>query len=233
MIKHVIALASLKGLLAGHAAAADLAVPYAPMPVGATPWTGFYVGLAGGWGRGRSSQNNTPIGTIDSGDFTQTGWIAGGTVGYNWQFGTFAVGVEGDISAADIDGNTSNGSCAGPFPCRTKITWLHTGRGRVGVALGQFMPYITGGVAFAGLKASNSFAENSQPNGVWGGVVGGGLEWMFLPQWSAKAEYLYIPSFTTAMPADLFGKLTERNISLVRFGVNYHFGEDLAVKTLY
>ena len=229
MIKHAIALASLMGLFAGQAAAADLAaVPYAPMPASAAPWTGFHLGVAGGWGRGTSRQDMTGAtfgGVGDSGDFAQTGWIAGGTVGYDWQFGMFTVGVEGDVSAADIDGNTSNGNCTGPVPCRTKITWLHTGRGRVGVALGQFMPYITGGVAFAGLKATNLFVENSQPNGLWGGVIGGGLEWMFLPQWSAKAEYLFIPSFGTATPGDFFGKVTERNVSLARFGVNYHFGD--------
>jgi outer membrane immunogenic protein len=230
MIKHVIALASLLGLLAGQAAAADLAaVPYAQVTTIAAPWAGFHIGVAGGWGRGTSRQDQTGVafgaGIGDSGDFAQTGWIAGATVGYDWQFNMFTVGVEGDISAAEIDGNTSNGGCAGAIPCRTKITWLHTGRGRVGVAFGQFMPYITGGVAFAGLKATNFNTENSQPNGMWGGVVGGGLEWMFLPQWSAKAEYLFIPSFGTATPSDLAGKVTERNVSLARFGVNYHFGE--------
>lgn len=237
MIKHVIALASLLGLVAGQAVAADLAaVPYAQVTT-AAPWTGFHLGVAGGWGRGISRQDQTGIATFfsvgDSGDFTQAGWIAGATVGYDWQFGMYTVGVEGDLSAADIDGNTSNGGCAGPVPCRTKITWLHTGRGRVGVAFGQFMPYITGGVAFAGLKATNFNTENSQPNGVWGGVVGGGLEWMFLPQWSAKAEYLFIPSFGTSTPSDLAGKLTERNVSIARFGVNYHFGGDAPVTARY
>ncbi|MGV7211916.1 outer membrane protein [Bradyrhizobium sp. UFLA05-112] len=237
MIKHVIALASLLGLIAGQAAAADLAaVPYAQVATVA-PRTGFHVGVAGGWGRGTSRHEQTNFtfggGFGDSGDFGQTGWIAGATVGYDWQFGSFVVGVEGDLSAADIDGNTSKGGCAGPIPCRTRITWLHTGRGRVGVAFGQFMPYITGGIAFAGLKANNSVAENSQTDGVRGAVVGGGLEWMFLPQWSAKAEYLFIPSFTTTTPSDLYGTLTERNVSLVRFGVNYHFGSDGPVTARY
>jgi outer membrane immunogenic protein len=48
---------------------------------------------------------------------------------------------------------------------------------------------------------------------------------MFLPHWSAKAEYLFIPSFTGATATDIVGRLTERNIGLARFGVNYHFGE--------
>ena len=239
MMKHVIALMSLTGLLAGKAVAADIAaVPYAPVAAAAAPWSGFHVGVVGGWARAIASQDQitTPLGTGNSGDFAQTGWIGGGTVGYDWQFGMFDVGVEGDISAASIDGNTSNGLCAGTAPCRTKINWLHTGRARVGVAFGQIMPYLTGGIAVAGLKATNpSNPSNSEPNAVWGGVVGGGLEWLFLPHWSAKAEYLFVPSFTTVTAMDLPGpgKLTERNVSMARFGVNYHFGEDAPVTARY
>jgi outer membrane immunogenic protein len=237
MIKHAIALASLMGLLAGQAAAADLAaVPYGPTTATASPWSGFHLGLVGGWARGTASQDQTTtaFGTGNSGDFRQTGWIGGATAGYDWQFGMFVVGVEGDISAASIDGNTSNGICAGAVPCRTKIEWLHTGRARVGAAFGNVMPYLTGGIAVAGLKASNGFnPSNSQPGAVWGGVVGGGLEWMFLPRWSAKAEYLFIPSFTEATATDIAGKMTERNVSVVRFGVNYHFGGDGPVTARY
>src|SRR5260370_38106460 len=152
MMKHVIALMSLTGLLAGKAVAADIAAaPYAPVPAIAAPWSGFHVVLVGGWARATTSQDQvtTMFGTGNSGDFTQTGWIGGGTVGYDWQFGMFDVGVEGDISAASIDGNTSSGICAAIVPCRTKIGWLHTGRARVGVALGQGLPSPTGGLAVA------------------------------------------------------------------------------------
>lgn len=233
MLKHVIALVSLTGLLAGNAVAADFAaVPYAPAPT--SPWSGFHVGVAGGWGRATASHDQlvTLVGIASSGDFTQTGWIAGGTVGYDWQFGMFDVGVEGDISGASIDGNTLNGPCAGAVACRTRIGWLHTGRARLGVAFGQIMPYVTGGIAAAGLKAWNATnSTNSEPSAVWTGVVGGGVEWMFLPHWSAKAEYLYIPSFGSVSPTDIQATLTERNVSLVRFGVNFHFGEGEPVVT--
>ncbi|MBW7963465.1 outer membrane protein [Bradyrhizobium sp. BR 10261] len=227
MIKHAIALVSLMSVLAGQAAAADLAaVPYAAATA-AAPWTGFHVGVVAGGGRGTANHDYPTLPLIGtSGDFGQTGWIGGATAGYEWQFGTFVVGVEGDLSAANIDGNTSNGFCAGT-PCRTKITWLHTGRARVGVALGDVMPYVTGGVAVAGLKSWNKFnPTNSEPNAIWSGVVGGGVEWSFLPNWSAKAEYLFVPSFTTATSTDLpDAKVNERNVSLVRFGVNYHLGD--------
>ncbi len=236
MMKHVIALVSLMGIVAGEAVAADIGVPpNAAVPAQLAPWTGFHVGVVGGWARGTASQDAIPTSPfgVSSGDFSQTGWLAGGTVGYDWQFGMFDVGVEADISGASIDGNVSTGLCT-PIACRTKINWLHTGRARLGVTFGQVMPYLTGGVAFAGLKAWNaSNSTNSEPGSVWGGLVGGGLEWLFLPNWSAKAEYIFVPSFGTTSSSDIFATLKERNISLVRFGVNYHFGEDVPLTARY
>src|SRR5215467_12272774 len=101
MKKHLLIALSLAGLLAGEAAAADLAV--APsLAASALTWNGFYLGLAGGGGRATGRQDFD--GGLSSGDFSQDGWIFGGTLGYNWQPGTFVVGVEVDISAASIDG---------------------------------------------------------------------------------------------------------------------------------
>src|SRR5215467_4735954 len=103
MTKQLLIALSLAGLLAGEAVAADLAVK-APEPVEVMTWSGFYLGAAGGWGRATGSQDQAVapsgfIGPPSSGDFSQNGWIAGGTVGYNWQPGMFVVGVEVDISA--------------------------------------------------------------------------------------------------------------------------------------
>jgi outer membrane immunogenic protein len=136
---------SLVGLLAGEAAAADLAMK-APEPLEVMTWFGFYLGAEGGWGRATGSQdqaasNSGFIGPPSSGDFSQDGWIAGGTVGYTWQPGRFVVGLEVDISAASIDGGVGTPICV-PIVCKTKINWLHTGRVRLGVPFGQVMPYI-------------------------------------------------------------------------------------------
>jgi outer membrane immunogenic protein len=111
---------------------------------------------------------------------------------------------------------------------------LHTGRARVGVTFGDVMPYLTGGIAAAGLKAWNGTnSTNSDLPAVWGGVVGGGVEWMFLPHWSAKAEYLYVPTFGAQTSSDIFAAMVERNINLFRFGVNFHFGEEGPVTARY
>jgi outer membrane immunogenic protein len=64
-----------------------------------------------------------------------------------------------------------------------------------------------------------------------GWTVGGGGEWMFAPNWSAKLEYLYMRADnvtgTAALPAPFLGTITsntriENNV--VRAGLNYHFG---------
>jgi outer membrane immunogenic protein len=229
MLKQMIALVSLGGLLAGNAVAADLpAPPYSPAAASAMTWAGFHVGAVGGWARATGSQDQitTVSGTVSTGGFSQSGWIAGGTIGYDWQFGTLVAGVEGDLSGALIEGGNATGACA-LFHCNTNIDWLHTGRARLGMAWGPIMPYITGGIAAAGLKAVNmNNPTGAQPNAVLGGVVGGGVEWAFLPHWSVKAEYLYIPSFGSRYAPDLGGTLTERNVNLLRFGVNYRLWDD-------
>ena len=88
---------------AGAAAAADLPPRYpppaykAPPAYGAYNWTGFYLGINGGGGWGRSQWD-----ALDT--FDLSGGVIGGTVGYNWQFGQAVIGAEGDIDWSGIKG---------------------------------------------------------------------------------------------------------------------------------
>ena len=115
------------------------------------------------------------------------GGLAGGTIGYNMQSGSWVFGLEGDFDWADIKANTA---CA-LGTCQTKTDWFATARGRVGyAALGNFMPFITGGAAFADVKATNTlFPEVSKTMIGW--TAGAGVEYAFGGHWSAKVEYLY------------------------------------------
>ena len=56
--------------------------------------------------------------------------------------------------------------------------------------------YLTGGFAYAGVREgfamTDTFgfsAANIGNNGRTGFAAGGGIEWIFLPNWSLKAEY--------------------------------------------
>ncbi len=168
------------------ASAADLGRPApfrppAPAYAPAFSWTGFCVGVNGGGGWGRSAWDST-------GSFDVSGGLVGGTVGYNYQTGWAVLGVEGDIDWSGIKGTTNNACAPG---CTNGNTWLSTVRGRFGYAAGHFMPYITGGAAFGNIQASEpGFAGNSATNAGW--TLGGGLEFAFAGNWTAKAEYLYV-----------------------------------------
>ena len=60
-----------------------------------------------------------------------------------------------------------------------------------------------------------------------GYTVGAGLEYMFAPNWSAKAEYQYYnfgsTTFTSG-PADIVGVRGREDEHTVKVGVNYRFG---------
>src|SRR5262249_15744216 len=76
---------------------------YAPVPH--YNWTGFYIGINGGgaWGgRSRFDLPGSPSARLDV-----SGWVAGGTLGGNYQLGHFVFGLEGDVDAADIHGSTA------------------------------------------------------------------------------------------------------------------------------
>src|ERR1035441_4859011 len=92
-------LATCAGLLAAVMAlpsfAADFPRPAFKAPSSAAPWnwTGFYVGINGGYGFGTSNWTNAG-GT--TGDFNVSGALAGGPIGYNLQTGSWVWGLEGD-----------------------------------------------------------------------------------------------------------------------------------------
>jgi len=116
-------------------------------------------------------------GGIANGD----GGLVGGTIGYNYQTSALVLGVE-----ADFDATWAN--VAAPT--------LATVRGRIGYALGQFMPYFTAGWADGDHDRSGS-------------TLGGGVEFHLMPALSMKAEYLHV---NLGRPDDI-----------ARLGLNWHF----------
>ena len=138
MKKLLLASAGILALGIASASAADMrrAAP-APMkaPAYVAPvftWTGPYVGINGGYGWG-SSDISAPLGV---GSLDTDGWLVGGTLGYNWQMGSAVFGLEGDIAWSGIKGSTACGGTS----CEVRNNWLGTARGRLGYAMGSFMP---------------------------------------------------------------------------------------------
>ena len=87
--------------------------------------------------------------------------------------------------------------------CTMKHNWFADITGRVGVvAVERSLIYLKGGVAWEGSNFSvgnsitgggMSLAANASGSGTQtGGLLGMGVEYVFLPNWSAKFEYNYI-----------------------------------------
>jgi outer membrane immunogenic protein len=256
-------------VMVGYAAAADLPV-YSKAPPPAWSWTGLYVGVQGGAGSGTTAlaENSfqyltatgapitavTPVvGNTETASYGLNGWHGGGTAGINWQAGPIVLGVEGDISGANINGkgNCNSAAVANLVPfgftssCSTDMTWFGTVTGRLGLAVDRALFYVKGGPAFAqfnheidsataggGLIAGPVATLTDNRSGVTAGV---GVEYAFLGNWSAKLEYDYMDfgtknlNFASAPYALIGGTIFVNNmavreqVSVVKAGLNYRF----------
>jgi outer membrane immunogenic protein len=211
--------------MVGTASAADLARKAPPPVVTKAPpayvpftWTGFYVGINGGYGFGRSKWDGLPA------TFDVKGGLAGGQLGYNWQFGQFVWGVEGDGDWTDLRGHANVASCANTTLCQTRNDFLATARGRVGLAMDRLLTYATGGVAVGNIKTTDPTLTGVDKTRT-GWTAGGGLEYSLTPNWSVKAEYLWV-DLGKETCSTICG-LPSNNVSLtsnvVRGGINYRF----------
>src|ERR1051325_8538123 len=144
--------------------AADIVRPSLKAPVFVAPfsWSGFYVGVNGGYGWGTTKLSNI----IGNQSFNDTGGLVGGTVGYNLQTGHWVWGFEGDIDASWLKGTSSAAPmCA--LGCELKQSWFATARGRVGYAFDRWLPYFTGGLAMGDSKIT--VTNNASLLGILGG----------------------------------------------------------------
>ena len=178
------------------------------------------------------------------------GFIGGGQIGYNYQFANaFVAGIEADIQGVAGSNNaaTSVSGVAGfssTLSASRSLDYLGTVRGRIGYLITpSLLVYGTGGLAYGQANLTTSVLQVAGAATVGtsagtfsdtrvGWTAGGGVEWLFLPKWSAKVEYLYydLGSVTTnstlAFPGVVVGATQSSarfNGHVVRAGVNYHF----------
>lgn len=287
MKRILIGSAAIISLFATSAFAADMARPYTKAPVVVDPgynWTGFYVGLNGGysWGRANTTISGVsplaplfPVGAFAPFSRDVNGGIAGGQAGYNWQVDRkWVLGLEGDIQWSG-ERSSSSLSLVGPryfsnaigipvgpagpdfnsiitqtLNVSHELSWFATFRGRVGwLADPQTLLYATGGLAVGEFRYSGQTTTSIQvfgPGGAGlvpqgaplvfagaaasssdtrvGWTVGAGIERKFTPNWSLKAEYLYMDFGSRTF---FSGTLNEARVSfhdqVARVGINYQF----------
>jgi outer membrane immunogenic protein len=215
------------------------------------------------------------VAALGTGDvhLQNNGFIGGGQIGYNYQFAnSFVVGLDADIqgvAGASRTGSVAQSIAPGVFIpvtsssviTSTKDThYLGTVRGRLGFTITPtFLVYGTGGLAYGGVSSSTNvtetlaFSDTPNPFGTFGNfsqsrvgwTAGGGLEWLFAPNWSAKIEYLYYNlgsiTYSNGLLSDvvtppggavptggIFHSIASQSTTsirgnIVRAGLNYHF----------
>lgn len=178
-------LVALASTLAIGAVAVPGAMAQGYMTQSASNWTGPYVGA-------RVGINNAEIDPADS----EAAFTGGVQAGYDMNLGGPVVGVEG---SADFNSKTDYGL----GEIGSNIWGLS---GKLGVDMGQVMPYGKLGWAYTNLTGDADEGE--------GGLTGGlGLEYKMMPNVSVKGEWTY-------NNAEFFGGTDVTNNAFT-VGVNY------------
>jgi outer membrane immunogenic protein len=195
------------------------------------------------------------------------GFIGGGQIGYNWRVPWGVAGIEADIQG--VSGGTSftgttfvtadNGiPTVTNLDASKRLDWLSTVRGRIGwLTTPTLLLYGTGGFAFGAVKSDIDIIQSNVGNGNFGQTAanfsdtrsgwaaGAGFEWLFLPNWSMKVEWLhydlgdvsFIAPQLNAIVSNAGSRVpvggvrygitpqvsTRFDGDIARFGVNYHF----------
>jgi outer membrane immunogenic protein len=213
-------LAGTAGLLMTGAAMATDAPMATDMSMAAGPgvsydWSGLYAGahVGGAWGDySYVFSTGTDVGSDLS------GWLGGGQLGYNFQTGSLVWGIEADISAADISGDSR---CPNPaFSCNAAVKWFGTVRGRIGLPQNNWLFYATGGFAYGGVERTSAVTAPglSQTKTLVGWTIGGGVDYAINSKWSVRGEYLYVDLDDESYPAATGG------FSQVNIDAQFHVG---------
>ncbi len=240
----VVASSLVVALASGSAFAADM--PLKAPPMAAPPpcvWCGWYVGVNAGyaWSRDDAIDSNgtgifanpaalaattASLNASVAGVTTpipmgrRNGFVGGGQIGYNHQFGMLVAGIEADFQALTGKSSGSVGTVQplvgfAPNTAVTTLTasnqvdWLGTLRARFGItATPNMLLYVTGGLAYGEVKSNTVITQQlvgpgtatvNSPYGSNAGIsqvragwaLGAGGEWRFASHWSAKVEYLH------------------------------------------
>ncbi len=162
-----------------------------------------------------------------------SGFLGGGQVGCNYQVANFVIGVEADAAGTTLSG-TGGQVLSPPLPpggnASAKTDFIADVTGRLGYASGPWLFYAKGGGAWS--HNAYSLVTSTGDNWSWSGTrsgwtIGGGIEWAFWQNWSAKLEYQYYDFGGSGTLTDLTGVTTTGSytqyVHAVMVGLNYHF----------
>lgn len=196
-------------------------------------WSGPYIGLQAGYVMGDAS---TIAG--DEGEFYDwaaldgfdvNGFGGGVFAGYLWKLDNdFVVGIEGEYNIVSADDSVVGGD--GWYGATVEHDWDASLRLRIGKVMGDYLPYITGGVAWAGIT-TDGWVE-------WGGTdyneatlvgwtAGLGVERKINKNLNARIQYRYSDygdeTWTLEQPNDMTEGKVEYTAHMLTIGVSYRF----------
>src|SRR5262245_3884333 len=109
------------------------------------PFVGGYLAA----GNAKANWDLTGGTTVEN---SMDGGLIGVQGGYNWHRGALFLGVQADIGVGNLSGSSR---CPNPvFECKTELLSMFTIRGRIGPAIGNVAPYVTAGIASAGINTT-------------------------------------------------------------------------------
>jgi outer membrane immunogenic protein len=206
------------------------AVSASAAPAFAFDWNGFYAGVGVGYSAGHADGayiNPLIPNGIDT-DSDPAGWLAGAQVGYNAAMSGVVLGVEASLYAADITDTTPDDLAAldgrPGETIMTNVDFTGSLRGRVGFDAGDFMPYLTAGVAFASVTVDATDGPITESATLWGWTAGAGLEGAVAENVTVGGQYLYT-SFGdhTWSEGETWESSSSSASHTVSVGVNFHF----------
>jgi outer membrane immunogenic protein len=172
-------------------------------------WTGFYVGAYGAYGFGdtRSSDN------IDSNPQDP---YPGIHAGYELEFDSVVMGIEGDLSLADLDGDTGSGA---GFVSQD-IDNIAAVNGRIGLPFDNMLFFASAGWSWADSERNTPVSSDKEL--LNGPTLGGGFQYDFGDHLMGRLEYVHID----------YGKVTydipgspkvDSDVDVVKVGLDYIF----------
>lgn len=177
MKKIALSLAAALAMSVSAASAADVVYQEpAPAPFHSVyDWTGFYLGVNGGYVRTRA--------TVPGFRENFTGGLLGVHAGANWQVDSWVYGIEGDLAYTWNEETLFGVAEAG-------TDWQGSVRARVGYAIDRTLIFGTAGFAAtrAYVEVPGFFSESRTFTG-W--TAGAGVEHAFTDNWTGRVEYRY------------------------------------------
>jgi opacity protein-like surface antigen len=197
-------------------------------------FSGAYLGAS--LGGHMATISDTDVNNYNTGstyDHLSYGPLAGVQAGYNFQDGAGVYGVEADFLWAGGNRKSDQSGPGDPtdYTYKSGLNWKGALKAKSGVAAGNMLMYVLGGVAFANYDDKVIDIDNAinfDASGTHlGMIVGGGMEYAISPNLTTRLEATYTAlsgDTVTGSGSNLQMRGHAQDVA-VTLGVNYYLGD--------